>query len=217
MRKLEIYKMIRENKHPDCVKLDSFGKITAEQLEKAGVVLFQYKIDTVYVMPMRGYKPLRIIYTYEGDSLLEITLQNFIQDRINSKIQVKQNAEKKRVAYAKVEKQYLHIDFYNAHFRAIKIAKQEVQSELKKYPNGEPELACGFAWVTVYGVRKNSETGRVLRDVGYEWCDFRKAYSLWKPANYNGQCVMIHEVGADAYARVFRDAGIKAYSYSRLD
>jgi hypothetical protein len=77
--------------------------------------------------------------------------------------------------------------------------------------------ACGFAWVTVYGVRSNSRMGKTLATYG-----FSKSYTgglqLWNPSKAGTQSVSILEAGADAYARVLRDKlGLTAYAGSRLD
>ena len=77
--------------------------------------------------------------------------------------------------------------------------------------------ACGFAWVTVYGVRSNSKLGLLLAKHG-----FSKSYTggleLWDPSRHPTQSVSVLEAGARAYAKVLQEElGLKAYSGSRLD
>lgn len=76
--------------------------------------------------------------------------------------------------------------------------------------------ACGFAWVTVFGVRSNSKVGKLLAEFG-----FSKAYNgglqLWDPSRHPTQSVSVLEAGASAMAKVLQEAGLRAYSGSRLD
>ena len=78
--------------------------------------------------------------------------------------------------------------------------------------------ACGFAWVTVHGVRSNSKLGKVLMKFG-----FRKSYGstglqLWNPSQSYTQAITAKEVGAEACAQVLRTKlGVEAYAGSRLD
>ena len=76
---------------------------------------------------------------------------------------------------------------------------------------------CGFAWVTVYTVRSNSKLGKLLAGFG-----FSKAYGgglqLWNPSKHYTQSLTAKEKGAEAYARILRDAlGLEAYANSRMD
>lgn len=82
---------------------------------------------------------------------------------------------------------------------------------------GVDQYACGFAWVTVLGVRSNSRLGKHLQSFG-----FRKSYTgglqLWNPSKAHVQNVDTLEAGAEAYAKVLRDKlGLEAYAGSRLD
>ena len=76
--------------------------------------------------------------------------------------------------------------------------------------------ACGFAWVTVYGVRSNSKVGRLL-----DRYNFRKAYGgglqLWDPSKHPTQSISVLEAGAYAMATELQAIGLKAYAGSRLD
>jgi len=234
IKKLEKYKMIRENKHYDWKQLDSFGETTAKQLEQADVLLFttvnpikrygeQHKYNALYIMPMKGYKPLKEFYFRPSDiygrwtdtEKLCSAVHQFVMDRIDSKVSVQENAKKRSEYRKNLKEEYTHINFKETHDWALKVSKKAIEKALEEH--GEPELACGFAWVNVHGVRKNSETGKQLEKLGYSWSGYEKSYYLWKPADYNGQCIMIHEAGASAYAQVLKKAGIQASTGSRLD
>ena len=81
---------------------------------------------------------------------------------------------------------------------------------------GRDQFACGFAWVTVHGVRSNSKQGKELAKEG-----FSKSYTgglqLWNPSGMNCQNVDTLEAGAEAMAQYLRSLGLKAYAGSRLD
>ena len=63
--------------------------------------------------------------------------------------------------------------------------------------------ACGFAWVTIHGVRSNSKEGKALCEAG-----FSKSYTgglqLWNPAKSGTQSISALEEGADAFRNYFR-------------
>lgn len=89
-------------------------------------------------------------------------------------------------------------------------------SEAKLKAMGGDRMACGFAWVTVYGVRLSTKKGKEMMAVG-----FRKEHGggiqLWNPSGSMVQNVDIKEVGAQAYADVLKRYGFEAYAASRLD
>ena len=100
-------------------------------------------------------------------------------------------------------------------------AEQEARRASKKFFDerlgGRDQYACGFAWVTVHGVRSNSRLGKTLQTFG-----FRKSYTgglqLWNPSKAMVQNVDTLEAGAEAYADVLRlELGLEAYAGSRLD
>lgn len=99
----------------------------------------------------------------------------------------------------------------NKGLAAAKTAAQDMHSKI-----GERD-ACGFAWVTVYGVRSNSKLGKLLANYG-----FRKAYNgglqLWDPSRHPTQSISVLEAGAYAMADVLvNELGLRAYGGSRLD
>lgn len=77
--------------------------------------------------------------------------------------------------------------------------------------------ACGFAWVTVYGVKGSTKLGKALIKAG-----FRKSYEgglqLWNPSGNFTQAITPKEVGAREAARVLKERlGVEAYAGSRMD
>ncbi len=78
--------------------------------------------------------------------------------------------------------------------------------------------ACGFAWVNVWGVRKNSKLGQALQAAGFRK-DYTGALSLWNPSKAAVQSLDILEAGAYAYAEVLKSKlGLeKVYAGSRMD
>lgn len=95
------------------------------------------------------------------------------------------------------------------------LAEARVAAREKHQQVGEQD-ACGFAWCTVYDVRSNSKTGKLLQQYG-----FRPAYGgglqLWDPSKYPTQSITVLEAGAEAMARVLSSVGLRSYSGSRLD
>lgn len=81
---------------------------------------------------------------------------------------------------------------------------------------GQDQFACGFAWVTIHGVKGNTKLGKALKE-----CDIRPAYSgglqMWNPSKFGCQNVDTLEAGAEAAAQVFKKYGFTAYAGSRLD
>jgi hypothetical protein len=82
--------------------------------------------------------------------------------------------------------------------------------------NGEDRMACGFAWVNIWGVKGNTKLGKMLKAAGVRQ-DYTRAFSIWNPSGLSVQNVDTKEVGADAAAAVFKRYGFNATSGSRLD
>ena len=80
---------------------------------------------------------------------------------------------------------------------------------------GEP-MFCGFAWVSVHGVKGSTKLGKALKEHG-----FKKGYpsglQMWNPANYNGQSMEVKGAGAKQYAQVLKDFGFNATYDTRAD
>lgn len=81
---------------------------------------------------------------------------------------------------------------------------------------GHDQYACGFAWVSIHGVKGNSKMGRMLKAAGVEQA-YDRSFQIWNPSGLGCQNVDTKEVGADAAAEVFRKYGFTSYAGSRLD
>jgi len=82
------------------------------------------------------------------------------------------------------------------------------------------DYPCGFAWVSVKPENKgNTRLGkqerRALEAAGFRKNDYEKTYQLWI-SDFN-QSMQKKETYADAYAKLLRDNGVRAYSGSRMD
>ena len=80
---------------------------------------------------------------------------------------------------------------------------------------GEP-MYCGFASVSIHGVKGNTKLGRVMKQAGMKK-DYSGAWSTWNPSEWGGQSMDVKEAGAQAAANVFRSYGFRAYMNSRAD
>ena len=77
-------------------------------------------------------------------------------------------------------------------------------------------MYCGFAWVSIYGVKGNTKLGKTLKAAGIEQ-SYDKSYQIWNPAGVGTQCMWTKEVGAQAAADVFTKYGFRSYMGSRAD
>ena len=109
----------------------------------------------------------------------------------------------------------MDIDFKKVHEEAHEKIHKALTLFLLK--NGDYHGACGFAWVKVLGVRKNSKLGKQLIELGFYKSDYEKALVLWNPGGLSTQCVETKCVAASAYAETLRSHGLVAYAQSRLD
>lgn len=108
-------------------------------------------------------------------------------------------------------------------------AREAVAAEVARQPEDERDCDCGFAWVTVEGNEAIARHCRAkLKDTApahqikgdrsrYGDKGYPKGWQWWKPGNFRGQSVRIHEVGARAFRDVLAKHGIRADSGSRLD
>ena len=81
---------------------------------------------------------------------------------------------------------------------------------------GEPAY-CGFAWVTLYGVKLSTKVGKEFKKIGFRRAWDGDGLQLWNPGGYGGQSMDLKEVGAKAYAQVLQNYGFEAYASSRAD
>jgi len=81
---------------------------------------------------------------------------------------------------------------------------------------GQDQYACGFAWVSIHGVKGNTKLGKNLKaaGVGQSW---DRSFQIWNPSGYPVQNIDTLEAGARAAAEVFKRYGFEAYAGSRLD
>jgi hypothetical protein len=87
----------------------------------------------------------------------------------------------------------------------------------KERLGGQDQFACGFAWVTIHGIRGNTKIGRALKENGFSPA-YGGGLQLWNPSNYGCQNIDTLEEGARAAAEVFKSYGFeRAYAGSRLD
>jgi hypothetical protein len=106
---------------------------------------------------------------------------------------------------------------------AVQSACEEASLEARKAAkaffdkHGDRE-ACGFAWVSVWGVRSNSRLGKTLQSFGFRK-DYTGSLQLWNPSGFPTQSISILEAGAEAYAEVLKNKlGLdKVYAGSRMD
>lgn len=90
----------------------------------------------------------------------------------------------------------------------------------KALANGGDRDLCGFAWVTVLGIKGNSKIGRELLKNG-----FRKNFSgpgltWWNPSGSMTQAIGAKEAGAEAAVEVLRahfGPGVTVFYDTRLD
>lgn len=94
-------------------------------------------------------------------------------------------------------------------FAAAKEAEAEFRAQY-----GEP-MHCGFAWVNVSP--GNSAIARLLKSEYNARSSYYKGVDVWNPGKSMSQSMSLKEAGAEAFAKVLRDAGYKAYAMSRAD
>lgn len=118
-----------------------------------------------------------------------------------------------------VEQELANIDlelFKTVHYAAVVIAAQAAQAKLDRL--GGDMGACGFAWVTVYKVRKNSKLGKVLLSLGYDSA-YGGGLQLWNPSGNHCQNIDAKESGAVHYVKHMQASfpALTIYSGSRMD
>jgi len=95
-------------------------------------------------------------------------------------------------------------------------ARQAATNYFHEVLGGRDQMACGFAWVNIYGVKGSTKLGKALAAEG-----IRKSYSggmqMWNPSTMMVQNVDTLSAGAEAAAKVFKSYGFDAYADSRLD
>jgi len=107
-------------------------------------------------------------------------------------------------------------NFQDIHFTALDAAKTAADKFYQEKLNGQDMYACGFAWVTVFGVKGNTKLGKVMKNLGFSK-SWEGGLQLWNPSGHFCQNIDTKEEGARAYAKILTDAGLQAYPGSRLD
>jgi hypothetical protein len=98
-----------------------------------------------------------------------------------------------------------------------KIANEQAIKFFNEKLDGKDQYACGFAWVSIYGIRANSKVGKQLQALGLKKEYGEKAFVLWNPSDLNVQNIDTKEEGANACAKFLQKYGFRAYVGSRLD
>lgn len=99
---------------------------------------------------------------------------------------------------------------------AFDAAREASQAAFEKI--GGDGYMCGFAWVEVYKVRRNSKLGKELIAAGFKPSYKSGVLDVWNPGGMHVQSIDIKEEGAYAFAKVLKNKlGLSAYAGSRLD
>lgn len=106
------------------------------------------------------------------------------------------------------------MDVQAIHNEATQASIQAENDYIAKH--GEPAY-CGFGWVEVYVERTNSKEAKALLAVGFRKSYKPKCLTLWTTGAYHGQSMDVKEAGSDAYAKVLKNYGFRAYACSRAD
>jgi len=120
------------------------------------------------------------------------------------------------VAVAQDPKFYSVEDLKTIVAEAKDAARKAAQTFINDELDGEDRFACGFAWVSIHGVKGNTKLGKNLKAAGVEQA-WDRSFQIWNPAEVGFQNIDCKEVGARAAAEVFKRYGFTAYAGSRLD
>lgn len=99
--------------------------------------------------------------------------------------------------------------FTKASTEAIKSS----QSCFDEILGGHDRMPCGFAWVTLKGIKFNTKLGKMIRKIVH----INDDKMIWNPGQYGGQNVYAKYDGARVYAQVLTEGGIEAVADSRWD
>ena len=108
---------------------------------------------------------------------------------------------------------------HNEALEQSKVAVQKFLEDWRKKTGGnqyDEPMYCGFAWVSLHGVKGSTKIGKAFKNVGFDK-GYPTGLRLWDPSNYRGQSMDVKEEGSRAYAEVLRKYGFKAYMGSRAD
>ena len=98
-----------------------------------------------------------------------------------------------------------------------KLAANEAATKFfRERLGGVDQMACGFAWVEIYGVKGNTKLGKKLKAAGVDRA-YNGTLQIWNPSGLGCQNIDTKEAGAEAAAAVFTQYGFRAYAGSRMD
>ena len=97
-------------------------------------------------------------------------------------------------------------------------AAQQAASDLENKLEGNSNFygSCGFAWLTIYGIKGNTKLGKTMAKAGITRA-WDKTLQIWNPSGSHTQNIDVKEAGAQAAALIFRKYGFTAFAGSRLD
>ena len=106
-----------------------------------------------------------------------------------------------------------NIDVVAVHLEALKAAHKAEYEFMQAH--GEPAY-CGFAGVKLFVDGRKPVAKKLVKE-GIASKGWDNGYIIWNPAGNPTQSMDIKEVGADAYAKVWRNYGVSAWAQSRAD
>lgn len=115
-----------------------------------------------------------------------------------------------------LDKMYTVEDIRGIVDEARQAAYAAAQTYFNDVLDGVDQYACGFAWVSIHGIKGNTKIGRKLKAAGVEQ-SWDRSFQIWNPSGYPCQNIDTLEAGARAAAEVFKRYGFTAYAGSRLD
>jgi hypothetical protein len=98
--------------------------------------------------------------------------------------------------------------------QAAQIAASEFEGKFQG--NSNFYGSCGFAWLTICGIKGNTKLGKTMAKAGITRA-WDKTLQIWNPSGSHTQNVDVKEAGAMAAAAIFQKYGFTAYAGSRLD
>lgn len=98
---------------------------------------------------------------------------------------------------------------------AVQAGRDAADAAYAKNGNSDWD-ACGFAWVSLWGIKGNTKLGRALKQAGIEQ-SYDRSFQIWGGKFYNGQSISIKEAACRAARDVFKRYGFDASVGSRLD
>lgn len=107
------------------------------------------------------------------------------------------------------EKLNLNAILTEAHSAAVAATAATVNA------NPDQWYPCGFAWVRIRPAR--GAFVNFLKEVGAGYTSEEGGYVVYNPSNNVTQRMDAKMVGAEAFAKVLRDAGINARAECRMD